>query len=138
MPNARHRIRDVVGRLREHRREGLKQREGEVAQARRAFGQHGARDRDDPVRDHRRLAHGRRRAARRRRDGVDHQPFERALAQLADQQPREEVVFALRSRARTARTRTRVRSLFEPGPLIEAMRASVASTSAIVSVEAPA
>ena len=64
-----------------------------------AFRQRGVRDRNDPVRHHRRLPHRRRRQRCRRRDGVDHQRLERALAELAEQQPHQEVAFR-RGRAR--------------------------------------
>ena len=93
VPSASQRARDVGRRLREHRRDRLHQRQRELARPVCAFGQHGMCDRDDPVRDHRRLPHGRRRQRCRRGDGVDHQRFERALAQLAQQEPHEEVAF---------------------------------------------
>ena len=84
------------------------------------------------MRDHRRLPHGRSRQRCRRRDGVDHQRFERALAELAEQEPHEEIAFCSVARANNS-PRTRVRSPLEPAPAIEAMRASAASTSQIVS-----
>ena len=40
----RHRVTDVIRRLRQHRRERLKQRDGETAQGRRAFGKRRRRD----------------------------------------------------------------------------------------------
>ena len=83
--NARHRVRDVVGRLRQHRRERLKQRDGEAAQTCRAVGERGRRDTRDPAGDHRRPAHSLRGYIGGSRHGLDHQAFERTLAQLAEQ-----------------------------------------------------
>ena len=118
---------DIGRRLREHRRNRLHQRQRELAKPAFALRQHGTRDRDDSVRDHRRLPHRRRRQRCRRRDRVDHQRFERALPKLAEQQPDQEVAFlfgrASEQSARSACARSSSRS----GD--RAMRASAASTS---------
>jgi hypothetical protein len=106
---------DIGGRLREHRRNGLHQREGELAKAVGAFGQRCKGHRNDPVRNHGGLPYCRRRQRCRRRDGVDHQRFERTLTQLAQQQSREEVAFSSVARAKSSE-RMRTRSPFEPAP----------------------
>ena len=96
----------------------------------RAFGQRGARD---ARRSRRRPSPLGARATRgsdgRRRDRVDHHAFERALAQLAEQQPREEVAARARSRARTARTGARCARPSSPPPAIDAICVERASTS---------
>src|SRR6266702_4394548 len=93
------RVGDVLRGLRKHRLHRLENREREAREARFAFGERGFRDRGKAARAHRRRPHARGGQVRSLRDGVEHDPFERALAQLAKQQAREEILLA-RSRAR--------------------------------------
>jgi hypothetical protein len=58
--------------------------------------EHGARDGRSVAREHRGAAYLRGVDARCARDRVDHHAFERALAQLADEQPREKVLLGVR------------------------------------------
>ena len=57
---------------------------------------------------------------RRLRDRVEHHAFERALPQLADDQPREEVLLVGAARGRRARRAARARAAAEPLPLVRA------------------
>ena len=95
--DARHRVVDVVGGLREHRRERLEQRDAVARTALRRPARIAVRGhRGDAAAGHRRPPHAGGRHVGSGGDGVDHQAFERALPQLADQQAREEVGLARR------------------------------------------
>jgi len=85
--------------LSEHRLHRLENLEGEARKARFAFGERGFGDCGKAARTHRRRSHPLRPQLRRFRDGVEHDPFERALAQLAEQQPREKILLG-RGRSR--------------------------------------
>src|SRR5713101_4158959 len=62
-------------------------------------GKQGLRDCGKAARTHRRRSHTLRPELRRFCDGVEHDPFERALTQLAEQQPRDKILLG-RGRAR--------------------------------------
>ena len=88
------RVGDVLGRLREHGLHRLENFERKTRETCLAFGERGFSDCGKAARAHRRRAHPRGRQPRRLRDGIEHDPFERALAQLAQEQAREEILLA--------------------------------------------
>ena len=92
--NACHRVGDVIGRLRQHRGEWLKERDRVAAQTGRAVGQCARCHGGNSAGDHRRPAHCLRGHASSRGDSFDHEPVERTLAQLAQQQARQKFPFA--------------------------------------------
>ena len=94
-PERREPARDVLGRAREHRAHGLEQPQLEARESRRAVRERGRGHGRDSAREHDRAAHVRGRQPGGRGDRVAHHAFERALAQLADEQPREEALLAL-------------------------------------------
>ena len=71
---------------------GCISRIGERVERPRAAVERRARDRRDAAGEGRRAAHVRRRQAGRRGDRLEHHALERALAQLADDQPQQEVL----------------------------------------------
>jgi hypothetical protein len=103
----------VVGRRGQHRLHRLQQADREAGEPGRAVAERRCGDSLEPARDHRGAAHlgGRQRA--RGGDRVEHHAFERALAQLADDQAHEEValggVGAREQRLELLRPRRRAR-----------------------------
>ena len=91
-PQAFDRVCDILGGSSEHRLHRPEDLEREARKACFAFGERGFGDRGEAARAHRRRAHRLGPELRRLRDGVDHDPFERALAQLAEQKPREKIL----------------------------------------------
>ena len=87
----------VVSRLCEHRCERLEKSDRVAAQRFSTSGQRASGDRSHAAGDHRGAAHGLGRQIGGGSHGLDHQALERALAQLADQQSREECPLMLGS-----------------------------------------
>ena len=92
-----------------------------------------AGDRRQVAGQHRRAPHARGRHACRARDGLDEHAFERALAQLAEEQPDEKVLLVDPWRGSRAVCSRSTRRRVLPGPEDAATSANTPSTSASVS-----
>ena len=86
------RVARALGGLREHRLHGPEDLERERREPRRAVGQRRARDAARITAQHERSAHRRRVDAAGLRDRLRQHALERSLPQLADQEPREELL----------------------------------------------
>ncbi len=80
----------VAGGVRQHRRDRAEEIEREPRQARSAFAQRGARDLRQVAAQHRGAAYRCRGKIGGARDRVRHDPFQRPLAELAEQEPYQE------------------------------------------------
>ena len=103
-------------------------RSWKLRQAGAAPSQRGSRHRAEIAFVHRRTAHFGRRHAGRGRDRVDHHACERALAQLAHQQPQQEFLLVLGGASEQLRNAV-ARCALEPLPRIAASSSSIRSTS---------
>ncbi len=83
---------DVLRGLREHRQHRLHQPDRKALERGRAASERGLGDLRDTAGDARRAPHLRRRQPGRRRDRLQHDAFQRALAKLADDEAREEIL----------------------------------------------
>src|SRR6266513_161977 len=88
----------VLSGLREHRQHRLHQPDRKTFERGRAASERGLGDLRDATGEGRRAPHLRRGQPGRSRERLDHDAFQRALAELADEQAREEILL-LRSRA---------------------------------------
>ena len=86
---------DILGRLREHRRDRSQDLEPELAQTGLSVLQGSDRDPWDVAGKHRRPPHARRRNAGGLRHRVDHHSLQRALAKLAEEEPDEQPLLGL-------------------------------------------
>ena len=127
--DSRHRVVDVVGRLREHRRERLEQRDREARRPSSPFVIAGAATAAMPPATIAARRTSRDRQSGGARDRLDHQALERALAQLAEQQPRRGTTAPRRSPRRATPPSSRLRSATEPRPAVAPIAVSAASTS---------
>ena len=108
---------DALGRRGEHREDRAEELEADVAQALLALGHRDLGGAREVAGEHQRAARELRRDAGRLRDRVDHQPGERALPQLAGEQPLDEVGLVLGRALEQARRGSRVRRAADPLPV---------------------
>jgi hypothetical protein len=93
--DARERVVQVVSRLREHRLDRAQNCEPEARQPLRALAERRRRDRSELAGEHDRPPHLRGREVCGPRDRLDHDPLERALPELAQEEPDEEALLRL-------------------------------------------
>ena len=86
------RLGDVAGRLREHRLERLEELEMEAREPRAPLGEDGPRHLRELARQHERPAHLVRRHPGGGGERLGHEPGERSLAELAEDQPHQEIL----------------------------------------------
>ena len=109
-----------AGGLREHRLHRPVQRDREAREPRRAFGQRDAGDGAEVAGEHRGAPHVGRRQRGGGGDRVDHHAFERALAQLADEQADQEVLLGGVARSNSERSSV-ARVAADPLPVVAAI-----------------
>ena len=123
------RVVDRLGRRGQHRLHRLEHREADRLEPGPSLGQrHPTRAADVAAQHHRPPHHGGRHG-RGLGDGVGHHALERALAQLAHQQPAQERGLGRAWPGRTVAPRVSARAATDPGPLVAASRVMASSTS---------